>query len=79
MAARIIRFEDRDGVIVATDEAGNRFSCSAGRFDWQPLADPPLVERASEPRRSLAGRLEQRSANRRLGGILPAPGRRPSR
>jgi hypothetical protein len=39
-AARLVKIEAHDGVVIATDEAGRKFSTPAGRFDWRPLDDP---------------------------------------
>jgi hypothetical protein len=53
-AGRLVRFEDRDGHVIATDDKGQRFITPAGRFDWHPLDPPQPVPPPSRWRRAAA-------------------------
>ena len=60
MIDRIVRFEDGDGVVIAVDESGRKFSSPAGKWDWQPVdlwpPDPIEPEPKSAPRPAQATR-----------------------
>ena len=51
---KIVKFEDFDGHVIATDDKGQRFVTPAGRFDWRPLDPPQPVPPPSRWRRAAA-------------------------